>query len=109
MIRRPPRSSLFPYPPLSRSVFAPPAVPLIVTPAPLKPLTGALKTALKLIGEALVGSAWPAAWLIVTLGGLATLTVTGSDVHVVKLSTALATAVRVCEPLLVVVVFQEIV
>src|SRR5437016_3422016 len=49
----------------------PPALPLIVTPAPLKPLTGSLKTAVKLIGEALVGSAWPAAWLIVTVGGVA--------------------------------------
>src|SRR2546422_8613413 len=57
------------------------------------------------MGELFVGSAWPAAWLIVTVGGLATLTVTGSDVQVVSRSRA--TAVRVCEPLLVVVVFQE--
>src|SRR5436190_1628678 len=49
----------------------PPAVPLMVTPAPVKPLTGPLKTAVKLIGEALVGSAWPAAWLIVTAGRVA--------------------------------------
>src|SRR5437762_4502809 len=48
----------------------PPAVPLSVMPALLKPLTGSLKTAVKLIGEALVGSAWPAAWLIVTEGGV---------------------------------------
>src|SRR5438046_10110148 len=50
-------------PPLTVTVLVPPAVPLIVTPAPLKPLTGSLKTAVKLIGELLVGSAWPAAWL----------------------------------------------
>src|SRR5947208_13184048 len=43
----------------------------MVTPAPVKPLTGPLKTAVKLIGEALVGSAWPTAWLIVTVGGVA--------------------------------------
>src|SRR6266480_1571038 len=36
----------------------------------VKPLTGSLKTAVKLIGELLVGSAWPAAWLIVTEGGV---------------------------------------
>src|SRR5205809_7526967 len=42
----------------------------MVTPAPLKPLTGSLKTAVKLIGELLVGSAWPGAWLIVTEGGV---------------------------------------
>src|SRR5438046_9799184 len=58
-------------PPLTVTVLVPPAVPLIVTPAPLKPLTGSLKTAVKLIGELLVGSAWPAAWLIVTAGGVA--------------------------------------
>src|SRR5881396_2190686 len=50
-------------------------MPLIVTPAPVKPLTGLLKTAVKLIGEALVGSAWPAAWLIVTEGGVVSPTV----------------------------------
>src|SRR6266513_1704461 len=58
-------------PPLTVIVFVPPAVPLMVTPAPVKPLTGPLKTAVKLIGELLVGSAWPAAWLIVTVGGVA--------------------------------------
>src|SRR5436190_554734 len=52
-------------------VLVPPAVPLMVTPAPVKPLTGPLKTAVKLIGELLVGSAWPAAWLIVTAGRVA--------------------------------------
>src|SRR5947207_2908023 len=57
-------------PPLTVAVLVPPAVPLMVTPAPVKPLTGSLKTAVKLIGELLVGSAWPAAWLIVTEGGV---------------------------------------
>src|SRR5947207_61014 len=57
-------------PPLTVAVLVPPAVPLMVTPAPVKPLTGPLKTAVKLIGELLVGSAWPAAWLIVTAGGV---------------------------------------
>src|SRR5438046_2280472 len=58
-------------PPVTVTVLVPPAVPLMVTPAPVKPLTGPLKTAVKLIGEALVGSAWPTAWLIVTVGGVA--------------------------------------
>src|SRR5439155_474260 len=57
-------------PPLTVTVLVPPAVPLIVTSVPVKPLTGSLNTAVKLIGEALVGSAWPAAWLIVTVGGV---------------------------------------
>src|SRR6266513_2004481 len=57
-------------PPLTVAVLVPPAVPLMVTPALVKPLTGSLKTAVKLIGELLVGSAWPAAWLIVTEGGV---------------------------------------
>src|SRR5437762_12312065 len=55
-------------PPVTVTVLVPPALPLIVTPAPLKPLTGSLNTAVKLIGDLLVGSAWPAAWLIVTEG-----------------------------------------
>src|SRR2546430_518008 len=88
----------------------PPAVPPIVTWVPVRPLPGSLTPAVKLIGEVLVGSACPAAWLIVTVGGvmsLDTVTVTGLDVHSVPRSPSLATAVRVCEPLLVVVVFQE--
>jgi len=43
-------------PPLTVAVLMPPAVPLIVTPVPVKPLTGSLNTAVKLIGELLVGS-----------------------------------------------------
>jgi hypothetical protein len=40
----------------------------------MKPLTGLLKTAVKLIGEVLVGSAWPTALSIVTVGGVVSLT-----------------------------------
>ena len=47
-----------------------PAVPLKLTPAGAKPVTGSLKMAVKLIVPLLVGSDWPAAWLIVTLGGV---------------------------------------
>src|SRR5688572_18815855 len=36
-----------------------------------KSVTASLKTTVKLIGLVLVGSAWPAAWLIVTLGARA--------------------------------------
>ena len=45
------------------TVFVPPAVPPIVTSEAVKvdALIGSLKTAVKLIGLALVGSAWPAA------------------------------------------------
>ena len=42
--------------------------PSDVTSAATKAATGSLKTAVKLIGTVFVGSAWPAAWLIVTLG-----------------------------------------
>jgi len=63
-------------------------VPLIVTLVPAGPLLG-VKLAI--------------------VGGLETVTVTGSDVHVVRLPRARATAVRVWEPLVAVVVFQEIV
>src|SRR5947208_1252001 len=62
-------------PPLTVAVLVPPAVPLSVTPAPVKPLTGLLNTAVKLIGGALVGSAWPAAWSIVTVGSVVSPTV----------------------------------
>ena len=48
--------------------MVPPAVPPIVTSALVNPLTASLKTTVKLIGEALVGSACPPAWLIVTVG-----------------------------------------
>ena len=41
----------------------------------MKPVTGSLKTTVKLIGETPAGSAWPAAWLMVTVGGASTVTV----------------------------------
>ena len=55
--------------PVTVAVVAP-AVPLSVTSPVAKPVTDSLKTTVKLIGEALVGSAWPAAWLIVTVGAV---------------------------------------
>jgi len=42
--------------PVTTAVVAP-AVPLSVTSAPVKPVTDSLETTVKLIGEALVGSA----------------------------------------------------
>jgi len=39
----------------------------------VKPVTGSLKTAVKVIGEAPVGSDCPTAWLIVTVGGTVSL------------------------------------
>src|SRR4029077_12047453 len=55
--------------PVTVAVVAP-AVPLSVTSPVAKPVTVSLKVTVKLIGLALVGSAWPAAWLIVTLGAV---------------------------------------
>src|ERR1700704_1206782 len=81
----------------------------MVTPAPLKPLTGLLKTAVKLIGELPVGSAWPAALSIVTVRGVmavGTRTLNGAEA-VRRPAASRATAVRVCEPLLAAVVFHE--
>jgi len=73
--------------PLNRTALASVKfVPLIVTLVSTRPLVG-VKLAI--------------------VGGLETVTVTGSDVHVVRLPRARATAVRVWEPLLAVVVFQE--
>ena len=53
--------------PVTVAVVAP-AVPLIVTSPVANPVTVSLNTTVKLIGEALVGSAWPVAWLIVNEG-----------------------------------------
>ena len=39
-----------------------------VTSAVVEAVTGSLNTTVKMIGEPLVGSAWPAAWSIVTVG-----------------------------------------
>src|SRR6187200_2094578 len=46
----------------------PTVLPANDTSVPAKPTTGSLNTTLKRIGDALVGSAWPEAWLIVTVG-----------------------------------------
>ena len=51
------------------------SVPAAVLPAKLtsfaaKPVTGSLKVTVKLIGPALAGSAWPAAWSTVTAGAV---------------------------------------
>src|SRR5204862_6219264 len=56
--------------PVTAAVVAP-AVPLRVTSPVAKPVTDSLKITVKLIGLLLVGSACPAAWLIVTVGGVA--------------------------------------
>ena len=50
-----------------------PAVPVIVTSPFWNPDTASLKTAVKWIGELLVGSAWPTAWSIVTVGAAASI------------------------------------
>src|SRR5205809_353965 len=55
-----------PISPVTSTVLVPPAVPPITTSLPVKPLTGSLKTAVKVMGAVLVGSACPAAWLIRT-------------------------------------------
>src|SRR5687767_10511392 len=52
-----------------------PAVPLSVTSPVAKPVTASLNVTVKRIGEAEVGSACPAAWLIVTEGGVSYVTV----------------------------------
>ena len=39
-----------------------------VTSPVAKPVTASLKMTVKLMGPALVGSAWPPAWLMVTVG-----------------------------------------
>ena len=54
-------------------------VPPTVDPAkemspPEKPVTGSLNTTVKRTGGVWAGSVWPAAWLIVTLGGASTVT-----------------------------------
>ena len=47
--------------PVTVTVFVPPAVPVMVTLVPVKPVTASLKTSVKLISDALVGSACPTA------------------------------------------------
>jgi hypothetical protein len=48
--------------------LVPPAVPPIATSLPVKPVTGSLKTTVKLMGPLLAGSAWVPAWLMVPVG-----------------------------------------
>ena len=74
-------------------VSVPPAVPVRVTSPVVKPVTASLNTTVKLIGLALVGSAWPPAWLIVTVGGtLSQVTVLSVDVEAALLLPARSTA-----------------
>ena len=55
--------------PVTTAVSVPPTVlPAKLMSLAAKPVTVSLKVTVKLIGLVLVGSAWPAAWLIVTLG-----------------------------------------
>ena len=55
--------------PVTAAVSVPPTVlPAKLMSLAAKPVTVSLKATVKLIGLVLVGSAWPAAWLIVTLG-----------------------------------------
>ena len=61
--------------PLTVPVSVPPAVPDNVASPVAKPVTLSLNTTVKLIGEVPVGSAWPAAWLMVTVGLAASATV----------------------------------
>ena len=67
-------------PPVTVPLVAP-AVPLTVTSPLTKVLpTLSLNTTAKLIGPALAGSAWPTAWLMVTVGFVAsTVTVSAAD------------------------------
>src|SRR5688572_22893228 len=67
--------TLLPYTTLFRSAVVAPAVPLSVTSPVAKPVTASLNVTVKRIGEAEVGSACPAAWLIVTVGGVSYVTV----------------------------------
>ncbi len=48
----------------------PPTSLVRVTSPATKSVTGSLKTTVKSIGEALVGSAWPLAWSMVTVGAV---------------------------------------
>ena len=56
-------------PPVTVAVVAP-AVPLTETSLLENPVIVSVNTTVKLIREALVGSAWAAAWLIVTVGAV---------------------------------------
>ena len=64
---------------LTAPTFVPGAVPPIVTSPVPNPRTGSLKTTRKLMGETPVGSAWPGAWLIVTVGAWRSTTTEAGD------------------------------
>src|SRR5947208_1528593 len=67
----PPTAALYLLePPVIVTVLVPNVAlpPLVLMPAEVNPLTASLNTTVKLMGDALVGSACPAAWLMVTVG-----------------------------------------
>ncbi len=79
-------------PPLTVPVLTPPDVPVIVTPPVENPLTVSLNTAVKLIGLAFVGSTWPTAWLMVTVGAVRSMVTAGPSVTAFGLPTTSVTA-----------------
>ena len=78
---------------LTVPVLTPPELPPTVTSPVAKPNTVSLNTAVKTIGLTLVGSAWPTAWLMVTVGAVR------SIVTVAPLVTALPLPARSVTPL----------
>ena len=56
-------------PPVTTAVRVPARESVSVTSPDVKPVTGSVKTAVNTIGLTFVGSGWPTAWLMVTLGG----------------------------------------
>ena len=56
----------------------PAVLPVNEMSLPVKPVTGSLNVAVRLIGEVVVGSAWPEAWLIVTVGAVVSTVKTGT-------------------------------
>src|SRR5437870_2881715 len=65
-------------PPVTSTALVPPAVPPFSTSSPVSPRTGSLTTARRSVGAVVVGSACPAAWLFVAVGGV------GSNVTVLS-------------------------
>ena len=63
------RSSPLPDPDTTGTRVPPTVLPVNTMSAASKPVTGALNWTVNVIGEALVGSACAAAWLMLTLGG----------------------------------------
>ena len=56
-------------PPVTTALRMPARESVSVTSPDVKPVTGSVKTAVNTIGLTFVGSGWPTAWLMVTLGG----------------------------------------